>query len=152
MAKRRGSSKKKKLPKQDKTPTVSKQAKRTQNPEGYEHQLIAWHFRCMDAGGTWPCTVETIQSILPRLKEYEQKSWSEIKREARNHPMPTHKIEPKAQARLTTIGYGDTGELNQLDIKGGQKKQRLWGIRQENIFQILWWDPNHTVYISRVYK
>jgi len=65
--------------------------------------------------------------------------------------MPTEKIERRAQNRLNEIGYGDTGTLYQLDIKGGQRKQRLWGIRQENIFQILWWDPDHTVFVSRKY-
>jgi hypothetical protein len=103
----------------------------------------------MEDGGTWQCTLETLKPILSRLEEYELKSWNEIKGEPRNHPMPTYKIEPKAQARLTKIKYGDTGELNQLDIKNGKQKQRLWGIRRENIFQILWWDPDHTVYIPR---
>jgi len=45
---------KKKLPKQAKNPTIGKYAKHIINPQGYEHQLIAWHFHCMDAGGTWP--------------------------------------------------------------------------------------------------
>jgi len=60
--------------------------------------------------------------------------------------MPTDKIEPPAQRRLDDLGIDDTGTLYQLKIPGGQGKQRLWGIRQENVFQILWWDPNHTVY------
>ena len=143
---------KKKQPKHIQKPTVTKQATHTKNPEGYQHQLIAWHLHCMDNSGPWPCNHSVLKMILPRLHEYEKKRWYEVVRQIRNHPMPTDKIERPAQRRLNDLGFGDTGTLYQLEIKGGQKAQRLWGIRQENVFQILWWDPNHTVYISKSYK
>lgn len=138
-----------KKPKHTQTPTPTKKAKHTKNPEGYQHQLIAWHFHRMDSGGNWPCNHKTIKPILPRLHEYEKKRWFEIMQQRRNHPMPTNKIESQAQQRLTDLGIGDTGTLYQLEIKGAQRKPRLWGTRQENIFQILWWDPNHTVYTPK---
>lgn len=80
------------------------------------------------------------------LCEYERLKWSEALDDRSNHPMPIANIDKAAQKRLSVLGYGDGENLYQLKIRGGGGKQRLWGFRIENIFQILWWDPRHTVY------
>ena len=149
---RNGGKRKKHIPKHIQSPTTTKRANHTKNPEGYQHQLIAWHFRIMDDSGKWSCDLETVRKILPRLHEYETKRWFEVVKHKRNHPMPVENIEPAAQRRLSKLGFGDTGTLYQLQIAGGGGKQRLWGLRQENVFQIIWWDPNHTIYIPKRYK
>lgn len=144
-----GQGKKKKQARNTENPNTSKQAKHSKNPEGYQHQLLAWHFRLMDKGGEWPCNLKIINSILQRLHEYEEKRWSDIVDSPHNHPMPVESIEQKAQRRLCKIGLEDAGTLYQLKIAGNGGKRRLWGIRQENVFQIIWWDPNHSVYITK---
>ena len=145
--------KKNKTPKIIQSPETIKKPKYLKNPEGYENKLIAWHFHRMDKEGVWACNYEIIKNISNRLHEYEIKKWNEITDERSNHPMPTNKIEKSAQKRLTELGIDDTETLYQIDIKGIRKKNsRLWGIRQENIFQVLWWDLNHTVYIPNKYK
>lgn len=139
---------KKKNVKHTQTVLPKKQPKTYQNPEGYRHQLIAWHFHRMDNDGKWPCTMEIIREIQPRLHEYEIKTWNQIfERGTHNHPLPINKLERPAQKRLSDLGLDDTDSLYQLKITNGGGKQRLWGIKRENIFQILWWDPLHTVYI-----
>jgi hypothetical protein len=132
--------------KSDRAPIVGKSPRHTKDPEGYQHQLIGWHLQCMDDGGEWACTIQNITSILDRLHEYERKKWHEILNDRSNHPMPCERICRGAQRRLDQIGFENTANLYQLRIHGGGGRQRLWGIRKENIFQILWWDPNHTVY------
>jgi hypothetical protein len=144
-----GRNNKKNGPKRSKTPTTKKQATRTENPEGFQRQLIAWHFRIMDNGGNWPCNMETITTISNRLHEYEVQKWHEVVKQRSNHPMPVSKIEIPAQSRLSKLGLDDAETLYQLKIPGNSNMQRLWGLRQENVFQILWWDPNHTVYITK---
>lgn len=138
--------------KHTKHPSTEKKASHTKEPEGFQHQLIAWHFHVMDSDGDWPCDIETITEISCRLHEYETKRWFEVEKIKNNHPMSTRSIEPKAQRRLVKLGLDDTGTLYQLYIAGKGKKRRLWGLRQENIFQILWWDPDHTVYIPNKFK
>jgi len=143
----------KKTPKYLQIQEPTKRPKHIQNPEGYQNQLIAWHFHRMDNGGNWSCNYETLKSISNRLHEYEKLKWNEVTLASGNHPMPTIKIVPQAKTRLFELGIGDTETLYQIEIKGiPKKKPRLWGLRQENIFQILWWDLNHTVYISKNYK
>lgn len=137
---------KKKPPKNVDFPIPTKEAKYVKNPIGYQSQYIAWHFQCMDIDGDWPCTMDIISQIKNKLHEYERLRWSEVLKPINNHPMPINKIINKAQRRLLDLGYGDTAKLYQLQIKNGGSMQRLWGLRQENIFQILWWDPNHEIY------
>jgi len=134
----------KKNPKANYQPTTNKEATHTKNPEGYQNQFIAWHFECMDTSGSWPCDISTLHNIKDRLHAYEKLKWLELT--GSSHPLPIDKIIAKAQRRLTDLGYGDYETVYQLDIKNGQSKQRLWGLRVENIFKILWWDPKHEIY------
>jgi len=134
----------KKTPKSGYNPPTKKVASHTRNPEGYQNQYIAWHFECMDTSGFWPCTISILKNIEKRLHEFERIRWSELT--GSSHSLPVNKIIPKAQDRLLDLGYSDYETLYQLDIKDGYGKQRLWGLRVENIFRILWWDPNHEIY------
>lgn len=136
-------------PKNISIPEPAKEAKHLKNPKGYQRMFIAWHFQCMDGGGKWPCNIELIQKIENRLHEYENLRWNEVLKPKHNHPMPITKIIKKAQNRLSDLGYDDAPKLYQLQIKNGGDTQRLWGMRKENIFQILWWDPLHEVYPPR---
>lgn len=136
----------KKIPKYSLNPDPTKDAKHIKNPSGYQSQYIAWHLQCMDRTGDWACTLKTINTIENRLHEYEKLRWFEILQPKSNHPMPIKNITQKAQNRLIELGYGDTAKLFQIQIKNGGGKQRLWGLRKENIFQFLWWDPKHEVY------
>ena len=136
--------KNKKQPRAHYQPQTTKEATHTKNPDGYQKQSIAWHFECMDKSGSWPCNINTLQNIENRLREFEKMRWSELT--GHSHPLPINKIIAKAQRRLIDLGYDDYESLYQFDIKNGQQKRRLWGLREENIFKILWWDPNHEVY------
>jgi hypothetical protein len=133
-----------KKPKTGIVPQTTKEAIHTKNPEGYQNQLIAWHFECMDTDGQWSCTHGILEEIKDRLHEYEKRKWSELRESS--HPLPIEKIIRKAQERLNKLGHHDYANLYQLDIRSPGQKQRLWGLRVENIFKILWWDPKHEIY------
>jgi hypothetical protein len=133
-----------KTPKTSFDPKQTKKAIHTKNPEGYQNQFIAWHFECMDDSGSWPCSISVLHEIKNRLHEYEKLKWFDLR--GSSHPLPVNKIIPKAQRRLIDLGLNDYETLYQLEIKNGHGRQRLWGLRVENIFKILWWDPEHEVY------
>lgn len=67
--------------------------------------------------------------------------WSEILNR-NSHAVPISKICPEAQGRLKELKQDDVDELISLRLTG---KKRVWGIRDQNILKILWWDPEHTV-------
>ena len=81
--------------------------------------------------------------IKVRLLQYEKLNWAELTRPVSNHPMPIEKIVPTAQKRLQDINLDDYETLCQLKIDG---IERLWGIREAGVFNIIWWDPYHEVY------
>ncbi|MEU2128489.1 hypothetical protein [Streptomyces sp. NPDC018352] len=50
-------------------------------------------------------------------------------------------------ARLTAIGFDDALKIQRLRFTG---TQRLYGFLNGNIFHVLWWDPLHEVYPSKL--
>jgi hypothetical protein len=88
------------------------------------------------------------KQIIPFLHQIETRTWGELYggRDTSNHPMPVEKIEDEAKARLSEIGRDEFETLFQLNVRGGI---RLWGIRDRQIFYLLWYDPKHTVYIQK---
>jgi hypothetical protein len=109
--------------------------------------LISWHIRIADKYGSWAwnqdngLTLEKFESILSKMSNFETMKWSEILNR-NNHAISISDIIPEARRRLKEIRQDDVDELISLNLNG---KKRVWGIRDQNILKILWWDPNHTV-------
>ena len=112
--------------------------------------LISWHIRTIDKEGSWgwnqvnDLTLEGFENILSKMSNFETMKWSEILNR-NNHPVPILDLSPEAQKRLKALRQDDVDELISLHMNG---KKRIWGIRDQNVLKILWWDPNHTVYPS----
>jgi hypothetical protein len=87
----------------------------------------------------------TIKSIYEKLKHFESMSLGAIfiEGKSRNHGVKLDKLSPEAQKRLRQLGYDATiEELYSLRLSG---PERIWGIRECNVYSILWWDPHHQV-------
>ena len=67
-------------------------------------------------------------------------TWADVKK--RDHPIERNKIITEAQQRLEELQRDDVDELWRLRFTG---QQRLWGIRNQRVFRILWWDPEHKI-------
>lgn len=66
-----------------------------------------------------------------------------LKAKKRNHGVQLYKLCGEAQRRLRELGYdAQIEELYTLRLAG---RERIWGIRECNVFSLLWWDPNHQV-------
>ncbi|MEV5686564.1 hypothetical protein AB0L68_25685 [Streptomyces sp. NPDC052164] len=50
-------------------------------------------------------------------------------------------------ARPAVIGFGDATRIQRLEFTG---TQRLYGFPVGNVFHVLWWDPSHEVYPSKL--
>ena len=55
-----------------------------------------------------------------------------------NHP----KFEREAKQRLIAIRQDDRDGLWRFGLTG---KERVWGIRDDDMFFALWWDPCHKI-------
>ena len=146
------------LPSDDRSPRVAKepsgekQARTGEHPLAYQTERPAWRIRLIDRGGSWPITDDIlISDIRPKLHHFESMTWNEIEaattggsrnRRKAHHEMPVYGLDAKAQKRLTDNKL-DTDTLFRFKLGN---KVRLWGIREQQIFNLLWYDPNHTVY------
>lgn len=100
----------------------------------------------MDLDGDWgwnAVTPDELRRIAGEMKSLESMRWVDIEKRKHTHDMPVAAICSEARARLRRIKNDDVDHISQLQIG---KKGRLFGIRQEHVFRVLWWDPNHTVY------
>lgn len=116
-------------------------------------QKPSWQIAIMDFEGDWgwhKVNPEQFKSIQEKLKSFESMTWGEIEKKRikggsqQNHTMSPTKICKEAYNRLVEIQLDDIDSLYSLRLSG---VNRLWGIRRENgVFKILWWDPEHSIY------
>ncbi len=144
---------KQKHPKIDprKKPTLNKRIPDLSDSVNFNRCRPCWVLETFDVDGPWgKCNFEKDQfwnDILPKLRGFETQTWGEILYDKkRNHSVLTSQIAPEAQKRLLEITMDDNDELFRFRLNG---EQRLWGIREQNVFKILWWDPRHKVYPSQ---
>ena len=114
-------------------------------PANPKARTPVWAFRIADVGGPWCWTrmsAEESAEVLDRLGSYESMSWQEIDGPSKSHGVEFGSLAPKAQRRLMEIEQDDAAEYFSLRINA---KARLWGIRDQHVLRILWWDPRHEV-------
>lgn len=98
-----------------------------------------WNWKCLDGQVFF-------SEILPKVKNFEKMFWKDILNR-NSHEVNVSQISDEAQKRLSKLKLDDVDTLVSLRLTG---KQRIWGIRVENIFKVLWWDPEHQVYPSNL--
>jgi hypothetical protein len=105
-------------------------------------QARNWCLSRRDAGKT--CEMRST------LDEIGQLTWDEIfaqttggkKRRKKHHSQDVSSLCPEAIARWEQIGRGEE-EL--FRFRTGNKK-RIWGIRERELFKVIWWDTEHKIY------
>jgi len=82
--------------------------------------------------------------VRSKLAQFESMRWHDIFQAAggQNHEVPRHRICRDARNRLEAIGQADVDFLVSLHLSG---RERVWGIMDENVLKLLWWDPNHLI-------
>ena len=85
-----------------------------------------------------------IKIIKPRLDNYITMTWGELGKRKSCHPMDINKISFEMFNRLQEL-FGDEAPetLYQVDIT---PKHRVWGIKVDDVFCLLWNDEEHKVY------
>ena len=85
-----------------------------------------------------------IYDILSRLKSLESMRWSEIlvTGKKRNHPIPISFLNKPARDRLSYLKLDDYDQVLSLGLSG---KERIFGLWDNGIVRLLWWDPGHNV-------
>lgn len=106
---------------------------------------VLWSFSLIDNDGPWGfnliCKNELHKLVTSGFKDKEGINWASLKTSG-SHNVAKNKLISSAQKRLAEKLLDDRDELFSMRFTG---KQRIWGIREGNVFKILWWDPNHEI-------
>lgn len=108
---------------------------------------ICWHLRKLDIehqswGMLHVGIKHFLDEILCKMKDFETRTWAEIKGGKQNHSIAVDLIEPVAQKRLQELGLDDLDSVFSLRLTG---TKRLFGIRTGRVFEVLWYDPEHEI-------
>lgn len=98
----------------------------------------------MDNEGPWGWSrfdPTLFKDILEKILECQKLTWQELNHKG-SHLVNINQIISTARKRLVTLQLDDRDELYSLRLSN---KQRIWGVKEGNIFWILWWDPNHEI-------
>ena len=108
-----------------------------------------WQLSLIDWDSQWGWrTIEADkwQDILIKLGHFETRTWADIKNHTGSHTVLIADCpNPQMIQRLAEIKLDDIDELFSLRLSG---KERIWGILDDHILKILWWDPNHEIWPS----
>lgn len=110
---------------------------------------ICWRFCHVDHEGPWgfeKVDALTLRKILDWLSHLESMKMNEIFN-FQNYPGTHYEVETipnaTALARLEELGLADMTKIHKLRQRG---KVRLFGFLVENVFHVVWWDPEHEVW------
>lgn len=115
------------------------------NPDSYYQEYPAWNFSMLDID-MWQLSKDTAgdyfwSNILPRLQALEKQTWRDILLVSKknNHSIDISELNPIAQKHATEK-YVELDSIISLRIDG---THRIYGYITKNVFNILWYDPNH---------
>lgn len=91
--------------------------------------------------------------IIDFLIHYSKRTWADIERDTHDDGRSKHhfqkdktKFSKEANERIKKMQIDDEVNSGALYSFSLTNKMRVWGLRYENRFYILWYDPKHEVY------
>jgi len=114
-----------------------------------KEKSFLWSFSNLDCAGPFgwdkcKCHNKYLE-ILKRFKNFEGMNINDLKK-TYSHNIKVEKLSSEAQRRLRKIRLDDIDELYSLRITA---RERVFCRLINNIFTILWWDPDHQVCLSK---
>lgn len=125
-------------------PNQDKKPKSELSPESFYKEHPSWRIRSMEFVGPfgWHIVMgDKLDQIRKRLVSFETMSWDRIIG-PENHFIRRNDLSEEARKRLEDLKQEDVDEVFSLRITG---KERIFGILENGILRILWWDPEHQV-------
>ncbi|MGW0032139.1 hypothetical protein ACWDXD_20215 [Streptomyces sp. NPDC003314] len=129
-------------------------AKRTGNPASLlpgaanSKERVSWRFTHVDHESRWGfdrMEAPVLCEVLTKLADCESMTLNELRTSRRlfkEYELPSGLCK-EALSRLTAMGRDDQTRIHRLQFTG---TQRLYGFLDDNVFHIVWWDPDHEVY------
>lgn len=124
--------------------------------EGYYDKYPRWAFsKCDFEHEKWgiSCKSGVLDNLLLTLKSLESMNWCTILSNTngrvgntRSHSIAIECLKEEAIERLRELNLDDYDELYSLAV---DNKKRIWGVINDGVFNIIWYDLNHEVCESK---
>jgi hypothetical protein len=135
----------------DKTETIKRP---THNTE------MIWVFRDADTTGHFRFDVDredfNAALMFSKLLEYSRRTWNDVLKEthdsqgkSRNHTLDFRKLSAEARRSIRDKGLNDT-DADRLFSLSLLNKIRVIGLRENELFRVYWYDPNHEFCPSQI--
>ena len=136
--------------------TKSDSSKKTVKPQNYssDGKNPIWCFNKIDKNGKFAFDLERRdfqhKEVFKKIIDYSNLTWAEIKRQthddgkSKHHGLEIESISNEANKRFNEMHleeYSDT-----IFSFAFQNKLRIVGLRENEYFYVLWYDPNHEIY------
>ena len=124
-----------------------------EDPNSYYRMTPVQSFKYLDNGyKKWGFAhVETLNAtVISKLKDYEGMMWGDIMQASggRSHGNNSHfenvsELIPEAQQRWSELKFDEYDRVFSLRLTG---EQRIYGILENGVLKIVWFDPIHEIY------
>lgn len=139
--------------KQKETASNSKQPKVLEDPQSFFKMHPVWSFKSLDNGySKWGFNYsdDLFNDIICKLKDFEGLTWGQIVSASggRSHGTNSHyenvsDLIPEAQKRWKELHLEEYDRVFSLRLTS---LHRLYGILQDGVYRIVWFDQNHEIY------
>ena len=141
--------------KQTKKPDIASQKKTQKPPIPSVSQKVIWIFDNIDADGAFAFNPSRsdfeAQVVLGKIISYSGMTWREIaehthdESKSKHHFLDYEGLSDAAKKRLEAKKIGND-KWEQIFSFALTNKLRIIGLREDEKFHVLWYDPNHEVY------
>jgi hypothetical protein len=107
---------------------------------------MVWRLARVDLGGRWgwaQLVTGHVEKLHELMSIFEAETPRKLRGTNRMKDIPPEHLCRDAQKRLAEISQDDAAQLTELRF--GHAKWRVWGVLNGSMFDVLWWDPDHTV-------
>lgn len=128
-------------------------SKKTVKGENYSSDSLksVWCFDRIDRVGKFAFNIDrddfSHKDFLEKLLNYGSMTWSEIKKQthddgkSKHHFLPTYELSKEAIDRFKIKGFPE--EADSIFSFALENKLRIIGIRKNEFFHVMWYDPEH---------
>jgi hypothetical protein len=115
-------------------------------PNSVLKEELRFRFNLIDVDGPWCLSLvgpNEHRALLKKLKDFEKMTVGEV---FKGEPGKDYDFVTNPEANKRLIELIGTTEVSRLRVSD---KGRIYGVRENNTFSILWWDPKHEIYPSQ---
>ncbi len=103
-----------------------------------------WRFGMIDHEGPWKWEIvgRDLTRVMKRLGGLESQTFAELRSSGDHHSIEADRLSQQAKKRLRELQRDDIDQVWSFRVTA---RKRVIALIDDNVFNLLWWDPEHEV-------